>query len=395
MNILVLTPLYKLSGRESLQRNTEVIHHFVKYWVKEPDINVRVVNTYLNPGRNISSLLKKGELKNYRTPYDYEVDGVKVHLTEVQQIPFQGKLWNFQNKKIKDAINSVVQDFKPDVVVAHFPVRYTGVIDQVCPGVPKIAVMHYTDLRISRKCPYQKTAIGDKFDVVFTRSKSLLRECRKLLVNHLDDFVVNSGVPYAESRRKANIRFASDKPVKLLYVGKLITRKHLDYVIKAIGTLNKNSKIELAVIGEGPQKQDYINLANACGVQTQVNFIGQLTREEVYRCMGDADIFIMPSVQETLGLVYLEAMMNGCITVGTEGEGIDGIIENGRNGFLVEPNSEESVHNTLKEILSLSDEEVQKISAAATETGQEFNEPDMAKRYLDKIKQTVQEVNKN
>ena len=81
MNILILTPLYKIVGRESLERNTEVIHHFAKYWVKEPDVKVRVVNTYLNPGRNMTFLLKKGELKNYLTPYDYETDGVKVHLT--------------------------------------------------------------------------------------------------------------------------------------------------------------------------------------------------------------------------------------------------------------------------------------------------------------------------
>ena len=392
MNILVLTPLYKLSGRERLQRNTEVIHHFVKYWVKEPDINVRVINTYLNPGRNISLLLKKGELKNYRTSYDYEVDSVKVHLIEVQQIPFQRKFWRFQNNRIKDAINEVTQDFKPDVVVAHFPVRYSGMIDQVCQGVPKIAVMHYTDLRISQKYGYQSALIGSKFNVVFTRSKSLLRECRKLHVACLDDFVVNSGVPYAESRRKECVRFASDKPVKLLYVGKLIDRKHLDYIIKAIGKVNKYRLIELNVIGEGPKKQDYIDLAKDCDVQEQVNFIGKLTREEVYQYMGNSDIFIMPSVEETLGLVYLEAMMNGCITVGTIGEGIDGIIENGINGFLVEPYSEESVYCTLEKILSLSDEETQRISAAATETGRAFNEPGMAKCYLDKIKQVFQEV---
>lgn len=391
MNILILTPLYKISGRESLERNTEVIHHFAKYWVKEPDVNVRVVNTYLNPGRNMAFLLKKGELKNYFTPYDYEVDGVKVHLVEVQQIPFQNKFWSFQNRKIEKAVNDATKDFKPDVVLAHFPVRYTGMIDRVCKDIPKIAVIHYTDLWISQKHAHQVEAIGHKFNAAFTRSKSLLEECRKLNIKSLTDTIIYSGVPYAESRRKCDICFSEDKPVRLLYVGKLIKRKHLDYVIEALARLRKSQDVVLDVVGEGPEKDNYAALAEKCGVVSAVHFIGKLSREQVYQCMGNADMFIMPSVEETLGLVYLEAMMNGCITVGTRGEGIDGIIEDGVNGFLVEPNSAACVYETLKKIITLSPQEVKKISANATETGRRFNEPDMAKRYLDEIKKVVGE----
>ena len=52
--------------------------------------------------------------------------------------------------------------------------------------------------------------------------------------------------------------------------------------------------------------------------------------------MAGADFFVMPSYPEGLGIVYLEAMGEGCITIGTKGEGIDGIIRDGENGFLVE-----------------------------------------------------------
>ena len=51
----------------------------------------------------------------------------------------------------------------------------------------------------------------------------------------------------------------------------------------------------------------------------------------------------MPSINEGFGIVYLEAMKAGCITIGTKGEGIDGFIENGKNGFLVNPNVDEIV----------------------------------------------------
>lgn len=395
MNILVLTPLYKIIGRESLERNTEVIHHFAKYWVKEPDVEVRVVNTYLNPGRNMTFLLKSGEFKNYLTPYDYEVDGVKVHLTEVQQIPFQSKFWTFQNNKIEKAVNYITEEFKPDVIVAHFPVRYTGMIDRVCKGIPKIAVIHYTDLWISKKHAHQVEAISKKFNSTFTRSKILHEECRKLGISNLTNTIVYSGVPYAESKRKSAICFSANKPIRLLYVGKLIKRKHLDYVIIALSQLKKHHRVILNVLGEGTEKENYVLLSEKYGVSSDIHFVGKMSREKVYQYMGEADIFIMPSVEETLGLVYLEAMMNGCITVGTRGEGIDGIIEDGLNGFLVEPNSADCVYETLKKIITLPALEIRRISENATETGKRFNEPDMAKRYLEEIRNVVSETGGN
>lgn len=54
-------------------------------------------------------------------------------------------------------------------------------------------------------------------------------------------------------------------------------------------------------------------------------------------------LWFMVSENETLGLVYLEVMAQGCIPVGSRGEAIDGIIVDGRNGFLVNPNNEEDL----------------------------------------------------
>ena len=50
--------------------------------------------------------------------------------------------------------------------------------------------------------------------------------------------------------------------------------------------------------------------------------------------MREADIFILPSKNETFGMVYLEAMASGCITVCSKGDGVDGIIKDSINGFL-------------------------------------------------------------
>ncbi len=51
----------------------------------------------------------------------------------------------------------------------------------------------------------------------------------------------------------------------------------------------------------------------------------------------------MPSINEGFGIVYLEAMASGCITIGTEGEGIADLIVSGENGFLVPPDNPEAI----------------------------------------------------
>ena len=52
--------------------------------------------------------------------------------------------------------------------------------------------------------------------------------------------------------------------------------------------------------------------------------------------MRESDIFILPSRNETFGMVYMEAMASGCITVCSKNDGVDGIIRDGINGFLCE-----------------------------------------------------------
>ncbi len=392
MNILLLTPLYKIKGRETLERNTEAIHYLIKYWNEQPNVHVRVVNTYLNPGRNIAFLFKKGELSNYKNDYEYEVDGVPVYMTEVQQIPFQSHLWKFQNQKMVRAVNRVIEkyDFQPDVVIAHFPVRYALMVDKINCSCPKIAVAHTTDTRISRQNPkFWVNKISEGFSRVYCRSRSIQRQCVELGYKNVSEFIISSGVPQADAVRTKKITALQGRKIELLYVGKLIKRKHAEYVIQALNQLKDKVNFNFNIVGVGPEDAALKQLTEKYGLTDRIHFAGSVARDKVYSYMSKADIFIMPSIEETLGLVYLEAMMHGCLTVGTENEGIDGIIEDGKNGFLVKPQSEESVLSVLEKILKLNDQEVADISAKAVETAKYYNEKDMSLRYLDEVKRIV------
>jgi len=64
------------------------------------------------------------------------------------------------------------------------------------------------------------------------------------------------------------------------------------------------------------------------------------------------DAFILPSYSETFGIVYLEAMAAGIVTVGVRGQGIDGVIKHGDNGLLVEPKSIKSIEQQIRWIIN-------------------------------------------
>ena len=94
-------------------------------------------------------------------------------------------------------------------------------------------------------------------------------------------------------------------------------------------------EMTLKIIGAGVLRQALEALVDDLGLRDAVTFTGEIPNPEVLAAMAEASFFVMPSKPEGFGIVYLEAMSNRCVTVGTEGEGIAELIESGRNGFLV------------------------------------------------------------
>ena len=110
--------------------------------------------------------------------------------------------------------------------------------------------------------------------------------------------------------------------------------------------------------------------------------------------MKKADIFVLPSYDETFGLVYLEAMAAGCLTIGSINEGIDGTIVNNQNGFLCDPFNEQSIKETLINAARLDIKEKERIINNALNTVSNYSNSKMAEYYLNQLKQIVNDYNK-
>jgi glycosyltransferase involved in cell wall biosynthesis len=97
-------------------------------------------------------------------------------------------------------------------------------------------------------------------------------------------------------------------PLRLLFVGNLITLKGIDFAIHALR--ESDSAATLTLIGSGEFQASAQRLVRRLGLEERVKFLGQLPRAEVLRSYADFDVFIFPSLHDTGGYAVIEAMLN-------------------------------------------------------------------------------------
>ena len=123
---------------------------------------------------------------------------------------------------------------------------------------------------------------------------------------------------------------------EILIVGTLLRSKGHELVLRALGHLRPSfSQLRCRIIGEGPDRARFETLVRELGIGRQVQFVGRQSRSEVAEAMRRCSIFVLPSRNEGLGCVYLEAMASGKPVIACYGQGIAEVIEHGRNGWLI------------------------------------------------------------
>ncbi len=113
--------------------------------------------------------------------------------------------------------------------------------------------------------------------------------------------------------------------------------KRVDNVIRAFAGLAAEVPAQLVLVGDGPERWHAQELARSLRVEESVLFLG--IQEQIEALLPAADLFLLPSEHESFGLVALEAMSCGVPVVATNCGGTAELIEDGRSGFLVEPES--------------------------------------------------------
>lgn len=163
--------------------------------------------------------------------------------------------------------------------------------------------------------------------------------------------------------------------IKILSVGDINKNKNSLNLIKACNLLveENKKKILVTLVGKVRDENYYKQLMGYKFVQ-HINFVDQKKLLKIYR---ENDIYVMPSINETFGLVYIEAMTQGLPIIYTKGQGIDGAFENGVVGYPVDPRSVQE----LREKIQKSIENYEFLSNNAQNISQEFEWSKVAEKY--------------
>ncbi len=155
---------------------------------------------------------------------------------------------------------------------------------------------------------------------------------------------------------------------EILIVGNLLRSKGHELVLRALGNLKPSfPNLRCRIIGEGPDRAQFETLARDLGLERQVHFAGRKSRFEVAEAMRRCSVFVLPSGNEGLGCVYLEAMSCGKPVIGCRGQGIEELIEHGRNGWLIPVDGLAQLEQGLSALLA-SPELCARIGTAARQT---------------------------
>lgn len=125
----------------------------------------------------------------------------------------------------------------------------------------------------------------------------------------------------------------------ILYVGAIIKRKNVELILNAFNEIKKNEKyddVQLIMIGKGDEK--YVNRCfELMSEEAKKNVIHQqfIENAQLKFIYEEADIFLLPSLQEIFGMVLLEAMYFGVPVISSNSAGGETLIENNKNGIIV------------------------------------------------------------
>lgn len=396
MNIQILTSEYP---NPDSTYDTPVVHYFAKEWLKKGQ-RVEVIHFrsvfpifFYWIAKIFINILKKVEgtdfipTKRLSRESEYCLDGVNIKSVPIFKLFPHIK---YSKKTITKHVNNIISEnkknnFIPDIILGHFYNPQIEIISNLIQYYPKAQtciVLHEDPEIIKKTYHKQYLRLFNDIGTWGFRYKALKEKFETIFGYNFNTFICHSGVPekyiYSSQTKK---RFEL-KVKKFCYTGMLIPLKRVCDIITALHKAFPLKDFELKIIGEGMERENLENLTRTLELESNIKFLGRLHRDEVQNILNDTDCFIMVSESEAFGLVYLEAMAKGCITIGTRGQGIDGVINDGINGFLCEARDSDCLAEIIENIYSLSQEKLIEISQNAIETAKEMTDAKVAEKYL-------------
>ncbi|MGI0073080.1 MAG: glycosyltransferase family 4 protein [Nitrosotalea sp.] len=137
---------------------------------------------------------------------------------------------------------------------------------------------------------------------------------------------------------QSSIQETKTNPLQFIYVGRLLFSKNLEVAIRGISIAKeKEPNIKLLVVGDGPHKKILQSLTNKLGLESNIEFKGQVSEDEKIRLVEGSTALVFPSLCEGFGLVILEAFSQNKPVMVSDVRPSSDIVSHEVNGYVLNP----------------------------------------------------------
>lgn len=287
------------------------------------------------------------------------------------------KLLGFLGSEFRCAVHAR-REFEPDVIHAHwwFPNGLVGTWTARMADRPLVTTLHGTDVRLARSVAFSRPGFRHVLQhsaAVTAVSQYLADEARK---------VVSTSAPMVAPMPVATELFTpggSRGANRLLFVGRLNAQKGIELLLRALAVTATGASLD--VVGDGPDSDRLKALAGQLEIGDRVNWIGALPQQKLTEYYRSAAALVVPSINEGLGLVAVEAQLCETPVIAFDSGGLADVVSNGQTGVLIDDISASALAQGIDALLASPDRGAALGAAGRLHALSTFAPESVARRY--------------
>lgn len=280
--------------------------------------------------------------------------------------------------RILDLLAAIKRD-PPDVVHlywGHYPSLLGLLIEHHVPSI--VVSMSLGNYDLDRRYGGSK-ALANRLPVVWTLTEANCSAIEALGVARSNIEVCYHGIEVSPPENALTTKV----PGRILVIGRLIPTKNTSDAIEAFSLVHESKpEANLDVIGDGPERAHLTEMVNDLGLGNSVRFLGFVSHDEVYRSLARAEVLVSMSrhPSERLPNVVKEAMSQHCVPVVTWSPGIEELVTDGVDGFVVPQGDVDAAASKTCQLLKSQDLREQFAKCARAKIEEKFESGRLATR---------------
>ena len=339
-------------------------------------------------------LAKKGHnihFISYGLPFRLNKFYKNIFFHEVEMLEYSLFKYPPYSLSLSAKMAEVIESEKLDLLHVHYamPHATSAYLAKKIIGSSKIkfiTTLHGTDITLvgNHESFYRITKFSiEESDGITCVSNYLKETTAKIFKINKEMEVIYNFVDTGKYKRtgdnRRNIDFIDKDDKVIMHISNFRPVKRIESIVKVFCSVSKRVKSKLLLVGDGPDICKIRSMVNKLNLQNKVLFLG--IQENIIPLLSISDVYMLPSKSEGFGLSALEALSCEVPVIGTNVGGLKEVIENGKSGFIFNPEDIDSMSEAAIKILCNTDTRV-KMGIEARKRAKFFDSKLIVPRYL-------------